>query len=339
MRAVIVSLSGPELCADEAAMLRSHRTAGVILFARNCVSPDQVAVLCRAIREAAGEPALPVLIDQEGGRVMRLRPPLWRDLPPMRAIGRLAEQDEAAGLEAARLAGRLIGGDLSRAGITVNCAPLLDVAQPGMTNAIGDRAFSADPALVGRLGLALIAGLQAAGVAPVIKHLPGHGRARVDSHLELPRVETGLDALRAVDFVPFLACRQAPIAMTAHLLFTALDQERPATQSPRIVREVIRAELGFEGILLSDDLSMSALAGPLPERAALAIEAGCDLALYCHGVLEESLAILERAPAMPFAREALWRQAVPAPAGTLPEPAMLAALAEELSAKLERAAA
>jgi beta-N-acetylhexosaminidase len=294
VRAVIVSLAGAALTASEARMLAEGRPAGVILFARNCVDPEQLAALTQAIRTAAADPLLPVLIDQEGGRVMRLKPPAWRSLPPMAAIGALAGRDLEAGLSAARLAGQVIGADLAAVGINVDCAPVLDVAGVDTTPAIGDRSFGGQPELVGCLGSALMAGLEASGVAPVIKHLPGHGRARVDSHLELPVVDVPLGELRARDFVPFRHCRHARLAMTAHLLFPALDAKRPATQPATIIETIIRGEIGFAGILISDDLSMQALAGPLEERAVRAIEAGCDLALYCHGDIVVEPAALAR---------------------------------------------
>lgn len=334
MRAVIVSLAGPRLLDEERDLLGHGQPAGVILFGRNCEDPRQLRGLCDAVRAAAGDPTLPILIDQEGGRVMRLRPPRWRALPAMATIGQLATSDRQAGLEAARLAGALIGGDLAMAGITVDCAPVLDVAGPTTTKAIGDRAFASDPVLVGELGRALMAGLRGAGVAPVIKHLPGHGRGESDSHMELPVVSASLAALRERDFVPFQMCSDAPLAMTAHLLFKVLDAKRPATQSPAIIGEIIRGEIGFAGILISDDLSMEALAGPLEERAALAVAAGCDLALYCHGRLADSARILETAPFMPGARAALWRQAVPAPDAVPPSAAALDADFARLQALL-----
>ncbi|SNB61550.1 beta-N-acetylhexosaminidase [Arboricoccus pini] len=338
MRAVVVSLAGPRLLAEEHDLLGRGQPAGVILFGRNCVDPRQLRELCDAVRIAAGDTDLPILIDQEGGRVMRLRPPRWRPLPAMGTIGRLASVDRQAGLEAARLAGALIGGDLSMAGITVDCAPVLDVSGPTTTKAIGDRAFASDPVLVGELGRALMTGLSSSGVAAVIKHLPGHGRAESDSHMELPVVTASLAALREHDFVPFKMCHDAKLAMTAHLLFKALDADRPATQSPAIISEIIRGEIGFAGILISDDLSMEALSGSLEERASLAVAAGCDLALYCHGRLSESTRILNEAPFMPSARAALWRQAVPAPSVALAPSTMLEADFERLQALLAIAA-
>ncbi len=281
--AAIVGVAGPELGADERALFETSPPFGFILFARNCQDPAQLRRLTHELRAAVGRASAPILIDQEGGRVARLGPPHWPARTAARSIGRLAEGDPEAGLEAAWLHARLIAADLEPLGITVDCAPVLDLALPGRTGAIGDRALSADPALVGELGRAMIEGFLAGGVLPVIKHLPGHGRARVDSHLSLPVVEADLGQLRATDFRPFRACRTAPLAMTGHLLYPALDPERPATLSPRIIEEVIRGELGVSGALLTDDLSMGALAGTLGERTAAARAAGCDLALHCNG--------------------------------------------------------
>ena len=291
----MVGVAGPTLSDDERALLRARPPWGFILFQRNCASPQQVRQLVGDLREAAGRPDAPVLIDQEGGRVQRLKPPGWPMRPAARQIGALAERDLAAGREAAFLLARLIAHDLHGLGITINCAPVLDLALPECTAAIGDRAFSADPEIVAALGHGAIAGYLAGGVLPVIKHLPGHGRARVDSHLELPMVECGRPVLAASDWVPFRACAGAPFAMTGHLLFPALDDEYPATLSPTIVRDVIRGEIGFAGALLSDDLSMGALGGSLGERAARARAAGCDIAVHCNGRPDEMVEVLEAA--------------------------------------------
>ncbi len=289
-RAAIVGLAGPILLADEAALLRELPPAGVILFGRNCRTRPQLRTLIGELRATLDDPGLPVLIDQEGGRVMRLRPPEWRSLPAMRAIGALAGQSLEAGREAAGLVARLIAHDLREVGITIDCAPALDIGLPDTTAAIGDRAFAADPSLVAELGGAFAAALEGAGVAAVIKHLPGHGRATVDSHLALPRVEAGLDQLRATDFLPFRRLASSRLAMTAHVVYTALDPDRPATLSPRVIADIIRGEIGFSGVLMSDDLDMAALTGPPRERALRALEAGCDIALYCPGRLADTRA-------------------------------------------------
>ncbi len=293
--AAIVGVAGPVLDAAERALFATRPPFGFILFARNCVHPAQVRRLILDLRAAVGRAAAPVLIDQEGGRVARLGPPHWPARGPARAIGRLAERDLAAGRQAAWLHARLIAADLEPLGITVDCAPVLDLAIADRTAAIGDRALSADPALVGELGRAMIDGLLEGGVLPVIKHLPGHGRARIDSHAALPVVDADLERLRATDFRPFRTCRGAPLAMTAHVLYPALDPDRPATLSPRIIEGVIRAELGVTGALLSDDLSMGALQGTIGARTAAARAAGCDLALHCNGRHAEMVEVLAAA--------------------------------------------
>jgi beta-N-acetylhexosaminidase len=293
--AAIVGVAGCALGAKERRLIAARNPWGFILFGRNCASPEQVRALIADLRAAVGRPDAPVLIDQEGGRVARLGPPHWPPRPPARRLGRLAERDGAAGREAAWLHARLIAADLLPLGISVDCAPVLDLALPGRTRAIGDRALAADPALVARLGQAMIEGFLAGGILPVIKHLPGHGRARRDSHLGLPVVAAAPADLAGADWLPFRACRAAPLGMTAHVLYPALDPTRPATLSQRIIAEVIRGEIGFRGLLLSDDLSMRALSGTLGERAAAARAAGCDIALHCNGDLREMTQVLEAA--------------------------------------------
>ena len=235
-RAAIVGLGGAALDDGERMLFRRLPPAGFILFARNCQEPRQVSDLTAELRALSPRRRVPVLIDQEGGRVMRLRPPHWPALPAAARIGALAARGEALAREAARRLGEAIGGELAALGIDVDCAPCLDVARPETTTAIGDRAFAADPDLVGRLGRAFMDGLLAAGVAPVIKHLPGHGRARIDSHLGLPTVDAGLVELEAVDLRPFRVCADSPFAMTAHVVYTALDPDRPATHSPAVMQ-------------------------------------------------------------------------------------------------------
>jgi beta-N-acetylhexosaminidase len=291
----VVGVAGPRLSDEERQLLRARPPWGFILFKRNCGSPAQVRQLIAQLREASRRPDAPILIDQEGGRVQRLQPPHWPARPAARQIGALASQDLVAGREAAFLLARLIAHDLCDLGITINCAPVLDLALPECTPAIGDRACSADPEIVAALGHSTIAGHLAGGVLPVIKHLPGHGRARVDSHVCLPVVDSDRANLATSDWVPFRACAGAPLAITAHVLFTALDRERPATLSPTIVEEVIRGEIGFGGALLSDDLSMRALGGSLGERAARARAAGCDIAVHCNGRPDEMIEVLEAA--------------------------------------------
>ncbi|MDJ0389804.1 beta-N-acetylhexosaminidase [Roseomonas sp. E05] len=284
-RAAIIGLSGPVLLAEEVAMLRRLRPLGAILFARNVESPAQLAALTAAIRAELGGEA-PILIDQEGGRVARLRPPHWPAFPPAAAF-----ESRPAG--AAEANATLLGLECAAMGLDVVCAPVLDLRLPGAHGIIGDRSFGAAPEEVARLGAAWIAGLQAAGTIPVIKHIPGHGRAMADSHLELPRVTEARDVLEA-DLAPFRALAASGAwAMTAHILYPAWDAERPATLSPRVISGVIRGEIGFDGVLVSDDLAMHALQGPPGELAAAALAAGCDLVLHCTGDLAETVAVLE----------------------------------------------
>lgn len=278
-RAAIVGIAGPELRAEEAALFAALPPAGVILFARNIVSPAQLAALGTALRAALPPGAL-LMVDQEGGRVARLRPPHWRAHPPAAVAGALFARNAEAGRRLAWLNGALIGLDAAAAGFDVVAAPVLDLGLPGMSRAIGNRAFSADPGAVAILGRAMAEGLLAGGVLPVAKHAPGHGRARVDSHRDLP-VVTQSDL--ADDLHPFIANADLPWMMTAHIRYRALDPDHPATLSRRVLGEVVRKRIGFHGVLVSDDLAMGALRGAPADRAAAALAAGCDLALYCPG--------------------------------------------------------
>ncbi len=261
---------------------------GFCLFARNCQDPAQLRDLVMALRDSIGRADAPILIDQEGGRVARLTPPHWRRIP---AAARLAELPGAE--EAVRLAMRLAADDLAGLGITIDAAPVLDLPVPGADAVIGDRAYGSEPAKVAALGRAACEGLLAGGVLPIVKHIPGHGRATVDSHRDCPRVSTGRELLDSTDFAPFGALSSMPWAMTAHVVFTAIDPDEPATLSPRVVTEVIRGAIGFDGVLISDDLSMGALGGGLGDRAAKAIAAGCDVALHCNGEPAEMEAVAE----------------------------------------------
>jgi beta-N-acetylhexosaminidase len=290
-RAVIFGCAGPRLEAREREFFARVRPWGFILFRRNCEAPAQVSRLVADLRAAAGRPTAPVLIDQEGGRVQRLGPPHWRQAPAAAVFGRLAERDPDAAVEACRLNARLLAAELEALGIDVDCLPCLDVRQADGHDVIGDRAFGHDPALVRTLGAAVAAGLGEGGVLPVMKHIPGHGRALVDSHLKLPRVEAGRRALDAVDFAPFKALAALPMAMTAHVVYAAVDPERPATTSAKVVSEVIRNHIGFDGLLLSDDISMRALAGDVATRTRAALAAGCDIVLHCNGRIEEMQAV------------------------------------------------
>ena len=269
---------------------------GFILFARNCESPAQLGSLVEALRDAVGRSDAPVLIDQEGGRVARLGPPHWRKPPAAAAFGALAGRGLASARRAVWLNARLIAAELSALGVTVDCAPVVDLALSETHAVIGDRAFSGDPAVVAELGRAFCEGLLAGGVLPVIKHIPGHGRARADSHLELPEVSATRETLRATDWLPFKALADQPWAMTAHLRYSALDARAPATISAKLIGEVIRREIGFDGVLISDDLGMQALEGDLAERGKAALAAGCDLILHCSGVLAEMDRLMAAVP-------------------------------------------
>ena len=294
-KAFISGCAGLALNDEEQAFLRREDPWGLILFKRNIADRDQVRALTRSFRESVGRADAPVLIDQEGGRVQRMAPPHWRSYPAAAAIEAGLEPSKAEA--AARLVARLIAHDLIEVGITIDCAPVLDVAGEGMHNAIGSRAFSSRPERVAAMGRAVAEGLLAGGVAPVIKHMPGHGRARVDSHHELPVVDAPRSEL-SQDFAPFAALKDLPMAMSAHLLYTAIDPRRPATASPIVVAEIMRGEIGFDGLIMSDDLSMKALAGSFEERAAAVIEAGLDIVLHCNGNMEEGRAVASATPVL-----------------------------------------
>ena len=260
---------------------------GFILFGRNVQNRDQVRALTAALRDSIGDAQAPILIDQEGGRVMRLKPPEWPQRPPQGVFGALHQNSPETACEAAYLNARLIAGDLTEIGINVDCMPVLDVPVPGAHDVIGDRAFATDPSVVIALGRAVIDGLMDGGVLPVMKHMPGHGRSGCDTHLALPHVTAAVELLSAADFVTFRSLNYCPMAMTAHVVYDAVDPNRPATLSPRVVRDVIRGEIGYQGLVMTDDLSMSALSGPLSARAKAALFAGCDVVLHCSGVMAE----------------------------------------------------
>jgi len=284
---VIFGCTGTEVSDAERAFYRASDPLGFILFKRNCADPEQVKQLVTDLRRSVERMDAPVLIDQEGGRVVRLGPPHWRNPPPPAAFGKLYLNDQASACRAARLNARLMAHDLSALGIDVDCAPVLDVALPGMSDVVGDRALSGDVDVVAELGRAVCDGLLAGGVLPVIKHLPGHGRATVDSHKSLPKVDADLSALEALDFMPFRDLRDMPLGISAHVLYQILDQDRPGTLSADVIERAIRGSIGFEGLLITDDLSMNALMGSTGQRAARAIAAGCDVALHCNGEMTE----------------------------------------------------
>jgi len=293
MRAAIVGIAGPALDPAEAALLRQHQPAGVILFARNVSDPGQFLALTASLRGVLPPHAV-LAIDQEGGRVARLRPPHWRAHPSAARLGAVFEREEGAGLRAAWLSGALIGLDCAGAGLDVACAPTLDLRVSGAHEVVGDRAYSHDPDAVARMGQAVADGLLAAGVQPVAKHAPGHGRSTVDSHLDLPRVRVDQDLTD--DMRPFAACAGLPWMMTAHLLYEGLDPDWPATLSAAVIRQAIRGRIGFQGVLVSDDLAMNALSGTPGERSARAVAAGCDIAMHCSGVLPDTADVLASVP-------------------------------------------
>lgn len=290
-KAIILGASGTTLTPDETAFFREERPWGFIVFARNIESRAQLHDLAASMRDCVGRPDAPVFVDQEGGRVQRLRPPLARNYPPASALGALYRHDRQAGLRAAWLMSRLHAFDLLRCGLNADCLPVLDVPVEGAHDVIGDRAYGTDPEIVIAMGRAAMTGLQAGGVLPVVKHIPGHGRAFADSHHDLPVVEASLDELRAHDFAPFRALADAPMAMTAHVVYTAIDAKRPATTSPRAIADIIRGEIGFDGLLMSDDVSMKALSGDFAARTEAILAAGCDVVLHCNGVMEEMRAV------------------------------------------------
>ncbi len=291
-RACILGCAGPVLTEAEAAFFRDVRPWGFILFKRNIETPDQVRALTSALRETIDRPHAPILIDQEGGRVQRMGPPHWRKYPPGRAYGRLPANDPTIRREITRLGARLMAHDLADVGINVDCVPVLDVPQRGAHDIIGDRAYAETAQEIAALGRAAAEGLIAGGVLPVIKHMPGHGRSMADSHLELPVVDADRDTLSAVDFEPFRVLSDMPMAMTAHVVYTALDRRGPATTSRKVISRIMREEIGFDGLLMTDDLSMKALSGDFTERARAALAAGCDVVLHCNGDMTEMQAVV-----------------------------------------------
>jgi beta-N-acetylhexosaminidase len=287
----IFGCAGLALSDEERRFFAAVNPLGFILFARNIDHPAQVRRLVDDLRACIGRADAPVLIDQEGGRVQRLRPPHWRKAPPGTAFSQLADRAPDKAAEALRLNFRLIGRELAELGIDVDCAPVLDVPVPGAHDVIGDRAYGHTPPQVAALGQAVCDGLLDEGILPVIKHIPGHGRAMVDSHLALPVVQTGLAELEACDFAPFRTLADQPWAMTAHVVYTAIDDSAPATISATVIRDIIRTAIGFHGVLVSDDLSMQALGGDFAHRTAAALAAGCDVVLHCNGNMSEMQAV------------------------------------------------
>jgi len=297
-RAAILGLAGTSVTDEEKRFFAATDPLGFILFKRNCDTPAQLKRLVADLRASVGRDDAPVLIDQEGGRVARLGPPHWRQPPAAATFVSLAKQDLALGGEAARLNARLMASDLAAAGINVDCAPVLDLPVAGAHDVIGDRAHGATPDMAATLGRAVCEGLMEGGVLPIIKHIPGHGRATVDTHHALPAVATGESELRRTDFAPFQALADMPWAMTAHVVYSAIDPDRPATTSPAVIERVIRGFIGFDGFLVSDDLSMQALSGTVAERATAALGAGCDAVLHCNGKMDEMKPVMAATPAL-----------------------------------------
>ncbi len=294
--AFITGISGLELGAEERKFIRSERPWGFILFKRNIETPSQVVKLIRELRDAIGEADAPVLVDQEGGRVQRFGPPHWPTYPPGATFGVLYDLDRDLGLSAARLSARLIAADLIDLGLTVDCLPLADVPVPGADAVIGNRAYGTEPAKVAAIARAVTEGLERGGILPVLKHIPGHGRAAADTHFRLPEVKTSMAELQRTDFAAFRPLADLPMAMTAHVVFSAFDPAHPATTSATIVNQVIRGVIGFQGLLMSDDVSMNALAGSIAERTRSIFAAGCDLVLHCNGKLGEMREVAAETP-------------------------------------------
>jgi len=296
-RRFVTGVAGPTLSAAERAFLRGARPWGLIIFSRNISSPEQLIELVESFRDCVGWQA-PVFVDQEGGRVQRLAPPYWPAYPAGARYGTLYDRDGSGALAIARLAGRLIAADLHAVGIDVNCLPVADIPAAGSDPVIGDRAYGSDPDTVAAIAAALAEGLMAGGVLPVLKHLPGHGRATVDSHRGLPVVDAPRAALEATDFAAFRPLAGLPLGMTAHVVFSALDPVAPATTSVTMVRDVIRGFIGFRGLLMTDDISMGALSGTIAARAKAALAAGCDIVLHCNGDLREMSELAEAVPVL-----------------------------------------
>jgi beta-N-acetylhexosaminidase len=335
-RAFITGVSGLELSAAEREFIRGTRPWGFILFKRNVETPDQVSALVEELRNCLGEAEAPVLIDQEGGRVARLGPPHWPVYPPGATFGALHDLDKMLGLKAARLSARLIAADLIDLGITVDCLPLADVPVAGADAVIGNRAYGTEPAKVAAIARAVAEGLEQGGVLPVLKHIPGHGRATADSHFGLPTVDTPGEELERTDFAAFQPLADLPMAMTAHVVFSALDPAQPATTSATIIRQVIRGVIGFQGLLMSDDVSMNALAGSLAERTRAIVNAGCDMVLHCNGKLDEMHDVARETPEL--TGEPLDRARRALASRKAPEPFDRQAARAELEALINRVA-
>src|SRR5258707_326170 len=333
-RAFITGVSGLELSAEEREFIRNERPWAFILFKRNIETPAQVISLVQELRKTAGGAEAAVLIDQEGGRVQRLGPPHWPLYPAGAVFGALYDIDPGLGLAAARLSARLIAADLTDLGVTVDCLPLADVPVPGADAVIGNRAYGTKADKVAAIGRAVTEGLEQGGILPGLKHIPGHGRATADTHFRLPVVNTSKAELERTEFAAFRPLADLPMAMTAHVVFTALDPAHPATTSATIIRQVIRGVIGFQGLLMSDDVSMNALAGSVAERTRASLAAGCDMVLHCSGVLDEMREVAANAPDL--SGKALQRAQRALASRREPQPLDRQAARAELDALVER---
>jgi beta-N-acetylhexosaminidase len=334
-RAFITGVSETDLTAAERELIRAERPWGFILFKRNIDTPAQVSSLVQELRSLVGRADAPVLIDQEGGRVQRLGPPHWPVYPPGAVFGSLYDIDSALGLAAARLSARLIAADLADLGINVDCLPLADVPVSGADAVIGNRAYGTEPAKVAAIARAVTDGLEQGGVLPVLKHIPGHGRATADTHFKLPTVDAGRDELMRTDFAAFKPLADLPMAMTAHVVFSAFDPAHPATTSATMIEQVIRGAIGFQGLLMSDDVSMNALAGTIAERTRAIVAAGCDMVLHCNGNIDEMREVVSHTPEL--TGKALERADRTLAARRPPQPLDRAAAWAELDALIARA--
>ena len=334
-RAFITGILGTELSAEERQFVRAERPWGFILFKRNIETPDQVLRLVGELRESVADSDAPVLIDQEGGRVQRFGPPYWPVYPPGALFGTLYDIDRGLGLSAARLSARLIAADLYETGVTVDCLPLADVPVAGADAVIGNRAYGTEPAKVAAIARAVTEGLQQGGILPVLKHIPGHGRATADTHFGLPVVDTPKSELERTDFAAFQPLADLPMAMTAHVVFSALDPAQPATTSATIIEQVIRGVIGFQGLLMSDDVSMNALAGSIAERTRAIVGAGCDMVLHCNDKLDEMREVAAETPEL--SGRALERAARALASRQPPRPFDRTAARAELDALITRA--
>jgi beta-N-acetylhexosaminidase len=334
-RAFITGVSGLTLTAEERDFMRAERPWGFIIFKRNIDSRNQVIALLKEFRNAIGDLDAPVLIDQEGGRVQRFGPPQWPAYPPGAVFGTLYDIDPKLGLRAAQLSARLIAADLIDLGVTVDCLPLADVPIAGADAVIGNRAYGTEPGKVAAIARAVTEGLEQGGVLPVLKHIPGHGRATADTHFRLPVVDTPRVELERTDFAAFQPLADLPMAMTAHVVFSALDPAQPATTSATIIEQVIRGSIGFQGLLMSDDVSMNALAGSIAERTRAIVSAGCDMVLHCNGDLDEMREVARETPEL--SGEALQRAKRALASRKAPQPLDRAAARAELDELVDRA--